>query len=104
MWRDVILLGNYVEKIEYGEVIRTIEYRKVYANKKSIRQSEFYQGASAGLKPELLFEIRAVEFNNDDIVKFNDVEYTIIRTYKTGENMELTVSSHRGSEVNGSEA
>ena len=99
MWREVILLGNSVETMEHGEVIRTVEYRKVYANKKSIRQSEFYQGASAGLKPELVFEIRSVEFDNDEIVKHNEKEYTIIRTYKTGEKMELTVSSHRGSEV-----
>lgn len=99
MWREVILLGNSVETIEYGEVIRTVKYRKVYANKKSIRQSEFYQGASAGLKPELVFEIRSVEFDNDEIVKHNEKEFTIVRTYETGENIELTVTTHRGSEI-----
>ena len=103
MWREVIELGNLLETIEYGEVVRSVEYRKVYANKKSIRQSEFYQGASAGLKPELLFEVKSMEFNNDERVRFpvgaDGKEYTIIRTYKTGEKMELTVSSHRGSEV-----
>ena len=99
MWRDVIELGNSVEEVEFGEVISTIVYRKVYANKKSIRQSEFYQGASTGLKPELLFEIRTVEFGNDEIVLFNGKKYSIIRTYVNGETTELTVTSHVGSEV-----
>jgi SPP1 family predicted phage head-tail adaptor len=99
MWRDVIEVGNEVETIEYGEVIRTKEYRKVYADKQSVRQSEFYQSASVGLKPELVFVVKSVEFNNDEYVRYEDKEYTIIRTYDKGETTELTVSSHRGSEV-----
>lgn len=99
MWRDVIELGNTIETVEYGEVIPAFEWRKVYADKQSVRQSEFYQGASAGLKPELMFVIRSVEFNNDEKVKYNGKEYAIVRTYDKGENTELTVSSHTGSEV-----
>lgn len=99
MWRDVIELGNTVEEIEFGEVISSFKYRKVYANKKSVRQSEFYQGASTGLKPELLFEIRTVEFGNDEIVRFNGKNYTIIRSFMNGDITELTVTSHVGSEV-----
>lgn len=99
MWRDVIEVGNEVEMIEYGEVIRTKDYRKVYADKQSVRQSEFYQSASVGLKPELVFVVKSVEFNNDEYVRYEDKEYTIIRTYDKGETTELTVSSHRGSEV-----
>ena len=99
MWRDVIEVGNEFETIKYGEVIRTKEYRKVYADKQSVRQSEFYQSASVGLKPELVFVVKSVEFNNDEYVRYEDKEYTIIRTYDKGENTELTVSTHRGSEV-----
>ena len=103
MWREVIELGNTVETVEYGEVIQITDYRKVYADKQSVRQSEFYQGASTGLKPELMFEIRSIEFNNDEKVRFpageNGREYAIVRTYDKGETTELTVTSHAGSEV-----
>lgn len=93
MWRDVIELGNLVEHEEFGEVIENFIYRKVYANKQSIRQSEFYQGASVGLKPELLFEIRTVEFNNEEKLRYEGKEYMIVRTFNKGETIELTVTS-----------
>lgn len=101
MWRDVIELGDLEEYNEFGEVLERFVYRKVYANKKSVRQSEFYQSASVGLKPELMFEIRSIEFNNDEKVRYNGKEYTIIRTYDKGETIELTVSSFERADVIG---
>jgi len=101
MWKDVIELGNLEEYAEYGEVLQQFVYRKVYANKQSVRQSEFYQSATTGLKPELVFEIRSVEFSNEEKIRYNGKEYSIIRAYDKGETVELTVSSHIGSEVSG---
>jgi SPP1 family predicted phage head-tail adaptor len=99
MWKEVIELGNMTEEIIYGEPIQTMVYREVYANKKSVRQSEFYQAANIGLKPELIFEVYSFEFNNDEKVRYNGKEYTIIRVYDKGEIIELTVSSQTGSEI-----
>jgi SPP1 family predicted phage head-tail adaptor len=99
MWSDVIELGNSIETIEHGEVIQGIVWKEVFANKKSIRQSEFYQAANVGLKPELLFEVYSFEFNNDEKVRFNGKEYSIIRAYEKGEITELTVTSYVGGEV-----
>lgn len=99
MWRDVIELGNLTETIVYNEPIKTIVWREVFANKKSIRQSEFYQAANVGLKPELIFEVHSFEFNNDEKVKYDNKEYYIIRTYDKGEITELTVASFVGGEV-----
>jgi len=99
MWKEVIEIGNMVEVIDYGEPIQSMVYRQVFANKKSVRQSEFYQAANVGLKPELIFEINSFEFNNDEKVKYQGKEYSIIRTYDKGEVTELTVTSYVGSEV-----
>lgn len=101
MWREVIELANLVETVVYGEVVKDATYRKVYANKKSVRQSEFYQGASAGLKPELVFEIRSIEFGDEEYIRFNGNMYTIMRTYENGENIELTVTTFAGVDVDG---
>lgn len=101
MWRDVIELGDLEEYNEFGEVLERFVYRKVYAKKQSVRQSEFYQSASVGLKPELVFEIRSIEFGGEEKVKYNDKEYTIIRTYDKGETIELTVSSFERADVIG---
>ncbi len=92
-WKDVIDLGTAVESEEYGETITTFTWATVYANKKSIRSKEFYDSRLVGMKPELMFEIRTVEFDNHQKVKYNNKEYAIIRTYDKGEMMELIVSS-----------
>jgi hypothetical protein len=103
MWKDVIDLGNMQETIVHGEPTQSLTWREAYANKKSVRQSEFYQAASAGLKPELLFEVRSGEFSNDEKIRYpsgeSGKEYSIIRTYDKGEITELTVSSRTGSEI-----
>lgn len=96
MWNDVIELGKSIESIEFSEVIKKIEWREVFANKKSIKQSEFYQAATIGLKPEILFEVYSVEFNDDEKVRYNGKEYSILRTYDKGEITELTVTRFGG--------
>jgi head-tail adaptor len=92
MWRDVIELGSVVETIVNGEVSRAITYRKVYANKKSVRSKEFYEARQIELKPELMFEVRSSEFSGEEKLKFNSKVYDIIRTYDKGEFMELICS------------
>ncbi len=96
MWTEIIELGKVTETTIHGEVVQSIEYKTVYANKKSVKYSEFYQAAMAGLKPELVFEINSFEYDNEDKVRYNDKEYAIIRTYEKGEVIELTVSSFIG--------
>ena len=99
MWKDVIELGNMTETIVYGEPIQAMTYREIFANKKSVRQSEFYNAAIVGLKPQLVFEVYSFEFNNDEKVRYNDQKYSIIRAYEKGETTELTVAAQVGSEV-----
>jgi SPP1 family predicted phage head-tail adaptor len=94
MWRDVISLVSEEEtENELGDVIPVKISKQVFANKKSIRQNEFYQAAVAGLRPEIMFEIRTSEYQGEPKVAFNGKEYTIIRTYdKNGEITELVCS------------
>ena len=98
-WRDVVELGNATESVAYGEPIYTYTFRQVYANKKSVRQNEFYQASSLGLKPELMFEVRSEEYQNDERLKYDSKEYAIVRAYDKGEVTELTVAAFVGGEV-----
>ena len=81
MWKDVIDLGNVVETTVHGETLQTMVYRTVFANKKSVRQSEFYNAANVGLKPELIFEVNSFEFTNDEKVN-TTIRNSIIRPMK----------------------
>ena len=91
LFRDVVkLISINVTENDMGDIIETPVEREVFADKQSIRQSEFYQAAATGLRPELMFVVRSIDYNGEQKLKYNSKEYTIIRTYdKDGELTEL---------------
>ena len=91
LFRDVIKLISYTTtENELGDTIEVSTERQVFADKQSVRQSEFYQAAATGLRPELMFVVRTIEYNGETRLKYNGKEYSIIRTYdKDGELTEL---------------
>jgi len=99
MFNYEIELGNLVETIEYGEVIKSMVWESRLANQLDDNRSEFYQGATAGLKPELTFEINDFEFNNEEYVRYKGNVYTIIRAPKRGDMRELVITTHVGAVV-----
>ena len=99
MWRDVIMLGQQVEAILNYEVTKSWDWREVYTNKKSVRQSEAYQAAAVGLKPELMFEVRSFDYEQEERIDYNGKLYEISRVYDRGEITELVCIAITGSEV-----
>ena len=94
MWSDIAYLGRVVEsKNDIGDYIETINYdNEVYCNEKSIKASEFYQAQAVGMKPEVTIELMLVDYSKEKHVKYDDEEYTVLRTYKTSsEKIELTL-------------
>lgn len=91
LWRDEITLITVTAgKNAYGEPTETTATKTVRADKQSVRQSEFYQAATAGYKPELVFVIRACEYAGQPQVTYNSKTYDVIRTYtKDDETIEL---------------
>lgn len=91
MWRDIAQLISYTEtKDDIGDTIQTPSERQVFVNKKSVRQNEYYQSLSAGLKPELMLEIRSIDYNNEEELEFDDKKYRVMRTFeRKGEITEL---------------
>jgi len=91
LFRDVVkLISVTVTENDMGDITETTVEREVFADKRSIRQSEFYQAAAIGLRPELMFVVRSIDYNQEPKLKYNGKEYTIIRTYdKDGELTEL---------------
>lgn len=91
LFRDVVkLISITVTENDMGDIIETPVEREVFADKQSIRQSEFYQAAATGLRPELMFVVRSIDYEGEPRLKYSGKEYTIIRTYdKDGELIEL---------------
>lgn len=64
-----------------GNPIEVPSVRNVFGNKKSIRQSEFYQAAVTALRPEITFEVWTCEYNQEEKLEYNSKQYNIIRTF-----------------------
>lgn len=81
---------------EYGDRITETTEREVYAELKSIGQTEFYQAQAAGLKPEMkLLLSDYLDYREEKYLKYTDDtgeerEYSIIRTYRAGNGLEIT--------------
>jgi SPP1 family predicted phage head-tail adaptor len=67
-----------------GFPTQTVATKTVYAEKKSVRQSEFFQADASGRKAEIVFVVNADEFGNETEVEFGGVVYSIYRTYQAG--------------------
>ncbi|WEK53323.1 MAG: phage head-tail adapter protein [Candidatus Cohnella colombiensis] len=97
LWRDVVGLIAVKQKQDtYGSMADIdSDPREVLANKKSVRQSEFYQAAAVGIKPEIVFEVQSIEYNDEPKLKHNEIIYYIIRTFsKNDEKIELICSRY----------
>ncbi len=77
---------------EYGDSVLTETTREVFAAQRSIGQKEFYQAQAVGLQPELKFVLADyLEYENEQLVEHNGQRYRVLRTYRTGQELELTV-------------
>ncbi len=89
LWSSVLFLGTLTETVTAGEMTKSTVWRKVIGQKSSIRSREFYEAKALGLKPEIMFVIRASEYQSEERIKHENIEYEIIRTYEKGQTIEL---------------
>lgn len=94
MYSEVItLLGKETVVNVLGQGRRkTRSRREIFAKILSVGQQEFYQAQATGLKPELKFEIADyLDYQNEKELIHEDIKYQVLRTYRKGKNLEITV-------------
>lgn len=79
----------------YGEPTYSEQIDEVYAIKKSVKQSEFFQAAAQGFKPEIVLEIYSFEYKNQELCYFSGEKMRIYRAYPlpNSEKIELYLTS-----------
>lgn len=101
---DVIKLIGYGEPTfdDYGnETIPTVE-RQVFCKVHSVGRNEFYQAAQNNLHPQYIFTISHFrDYHGEQLIKYTDWAgaekvYTILRTYRTGDELEITAEERIG--------
>lgn len=92
MWKDMVTLRAESSALDaFNRPYKTFLDRKVYANKKSVKFSEFYQASATGLKPELIFQVKS--YKGETYLLYRGKQYRVIRSYEIGDSTELTCTS-----------
>ena len=87
---DVItLVTQTITTDKYGNEVATETERTVYCEVDSISQTEFYAAANTELNPEYKFTIFFGDYEGEEVVVFNGARYSVYRSYRTGDNLEL---------------
>lgn len=95
MWQtDTIQLIAQTRGVdEYGDPTITETSREVFCEVRSIGTKEFYQAQAVGLKPELKFILaEALDYAGELLLAYNGARYSVLRTYRTGEALEITAA------------
>lgn len=74
--------------------------REVFAELRSIGQSEFYQAQATGYKPELKFVLADyLDYDGETLVEYTSTLYRVLRTFRAGQSLEIVVSLASAEEV-----
>ncbi len=94
MWKDSAELLTKTESIDAGgNLSYTTVPKTIFCNIKSVKYNEFYVASSNGFKPEIVLVCRLTDYSGESLVKYNGIDYTVIRTYNIGDNVELTLTT-----------
>ena len=87
---DVLTLVKQVRtKDAYGIDAVTETEKTVFCEISSITQSEFYAAAETEFNPEYRFTVFFGDYEGETIAKYNGARYSIYRTYRNSDYMEL---------------
>ncbi len=91
MFNEVIyLISTQTTKNYVGDMVVIETKVPRFAKLKSIGQSEFYQAQAQGLKPEIKFVISDyLDYDNQEIVIHNNFRYKVLRTFRSGNEIEI---------------
>lgn len=69
-----------------------IATREVFAGLRSIGQTEFYAAHAVDIHPEAKFVLADyLDYNSETLLDHNGQRYHVLRTYRVGQELELTV-------------
>lgn len=86
---EVTLIGETLSRNENSEQVAAITESTVIGTLTSATTSEFYQAANSGYHPDAVVKIYEQEYSGQKRIRLGDTQHTVIRTYLTGDFIEL---------------
>ena len=67
--------------------------RDVFCGVRSVGQKEFYEANARDFYPEMKFVLADyLEYDNEPLMEYNGKRYRVLRTYRAGQELEITVT------------
>lgn len=86
-----------------NEIVTLIEgdsRRDVFCSLRSVGHTEFYEAHAVDYHPELKFVLADyLDYQGETLIKYGTEVYRVIRTYRTGQELEITVGRASAEEV-----
>lgn len=79
---DVISIISVMREVdENGIEQETNESREVFCKVESVTRAEFFEGGRAGLNPEYVFIVFALDYHGEPMIVYHGKTYSVYRTY-----------------------
>lgn len=78
------------------QVEENLTRHKVYATRRSIGSKEFFKAGQMGLKPSFSIKILRQEYNDEENIEIDGIEYSVYRTYSKDDTIELYLTEKLG--------
>lgn len=91
-----ILISEKYENNAYGQPVAQSAKREIFVTEKSVTRSEFYNAGRQGLNPQIVLSTPAINYAGEEIVEYDNNIYSIYRTFRDGDNIELYAGMKAG--------
>ena len=92
MTEILTLIQRTVARDDQGDPAIRETSRVVLCGVRSIGQQEFYQASATDFHPELKLVLADyLDYQDEQLVEYDGRRYRVIRTYRTGQELELIV-------------
>lgn len=79
------------DDLTYSTLVETS--RQVFCGVRSIGQSEFYQAQTTNLQPEIKVVLADyLDYQGETLVEYDGTRYSVLRTFRAGQELELVLS------------
>ena len=92
-----LITKKYLED-EIGQDISEITEQEVFCEILSISQSEFFEAAQSGLKPQYKIKLWEAEYGGQDEVRIGNDYFTVYRNYTVNGMTELYLEKRGGAQ------
>lgn len=81
---EIVLIADKTDETDRdGYPIKTETEKTVFARKKSVARTEFYEALRSGMNPVYIFEMFAGDYDGQRLVEYEGVRYEVARSFQT---------------------